>query len=100
MRFTAAELAEIRSAFHERIRTEPARKKLVRWKPKAEPLPPLVLEPDLEDGAVLLVGEVAERFDVSPRTIHRWADAGMLPVFRTLGGHRRFRWGSVRRAGL
>lgn len=29
---------------------------------------------------------------VEPRTVRRWADAGVLPVaYRTVGGHRRFR---------
>lgn len=39
---------------------------------------------------VLSPGEVAERFAVNPKTVSRWATAGRLPSFRTLGGHRRF----------
>jgi len=27
---------------------------------------------------------------VSPKTVSRWAQEGMLPYFRTLGGHRRY----------
>jgi excisionase family DNA binding protein len=43
----------------------------------------------------LKVEEVAALFRVSPRTIARWADAGLLACTRTLGGvsgrgHRRF----------
>lgn len=35
-------------------------------------------------------GEVADLFRVDVKTIARWARAGKLPYFRTLGGHRRF----------
>jgi len=34
--------------------------------------------------------EVAELFQVSPSTVTRWAEAGMLPTVKTLGGHRRY----------
>ena len=27
---------------------------------------------------------------MSPKTVSRWAQEGMLPYFRTLGGHRRY----------
>jgi len=56
----------------------------------------LVREPDYDDAEILTPAQVAELFDVTPRTIRRWADAGMLPVFRTVGGQRRFRWGEIR----
>src|SRR5262249_24739207 len=98
MRFTSGELTEIRRAFRQRIGVEPTRKQPVHRKPKPEPLPTLIYEPDYDDGAVLRPSEVAELFEVTSGTIRVWADAGMLPVFRTVGGQRRFRWGEIRYA--
>jgi excisionase family DNA binding protein len=34
--------------------------------------------------------EVAEMFGVSPSTVTRWSEAGLLPTVKTLGGHRRY----------
>jgi excisionase family DNA binding protein len=34
--------------------------------------------------------EVAAIFQVSPKTVSRWAQVGLLPYQRTLGGHRRY----------
>lgn len=34
--------------------------------------------------------EVASLFCVNPKTVTRWAVAGRLTAYRTLGGHRRF----------
>jgi excisionase family DNA binding protein len=39
----------------------------------------------------VLPGEAARRLHVSPKTINRWANEGLLPCVITLGGHRRFR---------
>ncbi len=39
----------------------------------------------------LTAGQVADRLHVSTKTVHRWAEQGMLPCTYTLGGHRRFR---------
>ena len=47
-----------------------------------------VERPDLD--ALLTPGDVAAIFDVTPKTVGRWAEAGLLPVERTAGGHRRF----------
>jgi excisionase family DNA binding protein len=92
MKFTPDELAEIRSAFRQRIKTEPTRKRPARRKRKSLPLPALVREPDYVDAEILSPAQAAELFAVTPRTVRRWADAGTLPVFRTVGGHRRFRF--------
>lgn len=46
------------------------------------------LHPDLD--ALLRPAEVAAIFRVSPKTISRWSDAGVLASTRTNGGHRRF----------
>jgi excisionase family DNA binding protein len=34
--------------------------------------------------------QVAEILQVSPKTVARWAQQGLLPCQRTLGGHRRY----------
>lgn len=39
---------------------------------------------------LLTPGEVAELLRVDPKTVARWAQAGMLASVRTPGGHRRF----------
>ena len=38
-------------------------------------------------------GQVAALFNVNPKTVTRWAGAGLLDSVRTPGGHRRF-WSS------
>lgn len=40
---------------------------------------------------LLTPGEVASRFRVDPKTVTRWAKAGLLPFIQTPGGHRRYR---------
>ena len=45
--------------------------------------------------ALLTPKEVAVRFSVSPKTIGRWGDSGVLAAVRTSGGHRRFRMSDV-----
>jgi excisionase family DNA binding protein len=44
----------------------------------------------LPDDALVTPTEVARLFLVDPKTVTRWAQAGKLPYFRTLGGHRRY----------
>ena len=43
----------------------------------------------------LLPAEVAHLFRVDPKTVTRWAKAGKLASFKTIGRHRRFRAGVV-----
>lgn len=45
---------------------------------------------------LLTPGEVAELFKVNPKTVTRWARAGKITAFRTLGGHRRFSADEIR----
>lgn len=44
---------------------------------------------------LLTPAEVAALFQVDPKTVSRYADRGLLPTVRTLGGHRRFRESDV-----
>lgn len=46
------------------------------------------------DHDLLSLGDVARLLNVNPRTVARWTDEG-LRSFRTMGGHRRYRWGDV-----
>ncbi len=38
----------------------------------------------------LTPGQAARLLHVSPKTVDRWADQGLVPCVVTLGGHRRF----------
>ena len=44
---------------------------------------------------LLTSGEVAAQFQVTSKTVTRWAAAGRIDSIRTLGGHRRFRESDV-----
>jgi len=44
----------------------------------------------LDPDTLLTPGEVASLFAVTPKTIARWDEAGILRGQRTTGGHRRF----------
>lgn len=46
----------------------------------------------------LTVSQVAAQFGVHPQTVRRWADEGLIPASRTLGGARRFDAADVARA--
>jgi excisionase family DNA binding protein len=46
--------------------------------------------PPTTEPRYLRTAQVAELLQVSPKTVSRWAQEGMLPYFRTLGGHRRY----------
>jgi excisionase family DNA binding protein len=47
------------------------------------------------DDDVLGPLEMGQLFGVHPKTVTRWATDEGLPSFRTIGGHRRFRWRDV-----
>ena len=38
----------------------------------------------------LSLSDVADRLGVHPSTVRAWSDQGVLPVYRTQGGHRRY----------
>jgi len=46
---------------------------------------------------MLSLQEASAKLDVHPTTLRQWADRGLLPVYRTPGGHRRFEEADVRR---
>jgi excisionase family DNA binding protein len=46
-------------------------------------------EPALDP--MLTTTEVAELFRVSVKTVGRWGRSGALPLYRTIGGHHRYR---------
>jgi hypothetical protein len=71
MRFTAAELTEIRDAFRQRLATERVPKKPARQKRKPKPTSMLVCEPDYDDSYILTPALVAELFAVTSRTVRR-----------------------------
>ncbi len=45
----------------------------------------------VEETEYLTPGQVARVLHVSPKTVSRWANQGLVPCLVTLGGHRRFR---------
>lgn len=47
------------------------------------------------DGDWLTLHQAAVLLGVHPGTVRNWADRGLLPVYRTRGGHRRFKRGEV-----
>lgn len=44
----------------------------------------------------LTPGQVAALLHVSPKTVNRWANMGLIPCIVTLGGHRRFHRDAVK----
>ncbi len=47
--------------------------------------------PTVHDGETYVTaGEAARMLRVSPKTVSRWADKGLIACIVTLGGHRRF----------
>jgi excisionase family DNA binding protein len=95
--FTAAELTEIRRAFRERIAIAPSLNRARQRTRKPRSVPRRMRVPDYNEADILTTRLVAEVSGISTRMVRRIADAGMVPFFSTLGGHRRFRWADVKR---
>jgi excisionase family DNA binding protein len=45
---------------------------------------------------MLTASEVAKLFRVGTKTVGRWGRSGALPLYRTIGGHHRYRLADVR----
>jgi excisionase family DNA binding protein len=96
VRFTDAELDEIRQLFRERVQSVQSHR---RPRARSRRPPTLALRADVaqpDDNAILRPRELAALLGVSPSTLGRWASDGYVPCFRTLGGQWRFRWADVR----
>lgn len=50
----------------------------------------------LSDDDLITPSEVASMFRVDPKTVTRWAAAKKVPHIRTLGGHTRYRYGTMK----
>lgn len=50
-----------------------------------------------DDNKLLTPAAVAAMFAVNPKTVSRWARAGLVASIRTPGGHRRYRASDLRR---
>ena len=64
-------------------------------RPDQENLPERLLS-HAEPERLLTAAEVAELFRVSSKTVGRWGRSGALPLYRTIGGHHRYRLSDVR----
>ena len=64
-------------------------------RPEQENLPARLLS-EAEPERLLTATEVAELFRVSSKTVGRWGRSGALPLYRTIGGHHRYRLSDVR----
>ncbi len=53
--------------------------------------------PDPDQDRWLTLREASDLLGVHYTTLRSWADRGLIPVFRTPGGHRRFRLSDIRR---
>ncbi len=51
----------------------------------------------MDDNALLTPGEVAELMRVDPKTVTRWAAADRISSIKTIGGHRRYKAGTLKR---
>jgi excisionase family DNA binding protein len=51
-----------------------------------------------DDDECMTAGQVAVMFDVSVEQVRHWSDDGLLPFYRTEGGHRRYRLSDIQDA--
>ena len=49
----------------------------------------------MAETTILTGAQVAALFGVHPSTVVNWAESGVLPCFRTPGGHRRYQLSDV-----
>jgi len=54
----------------------------------------------MDDAALLTPAEVAEIMRVDPKTVTRWAAADRIESIKTLGGHRRYKAGTLKKLVL
>ena len=96
---TAGEVTEIGRLFRvklRQLREEEGGRARRSTVPRRRPVGLDAVESPPGDAEVLSSSDLAQLFGVHPKTVARWtAEAGM-PSFRTLGGHRRYRWADVR----
>jgi excisionase family DNA binding protein len=52
------------------------------------------------DNKSITTAQAAKRLGVSPQTVQKWVDAGYLPAWKTVGGHRRLDADAVERMAL
>jgi excisionase family DNA binding protein len=97
---SSAELTEISRLFRAKLRElreqeRPRARRARRRSPAPHRHSDLAsIESPPDDDEVLGPSEVARLLGVHPKTVTRWCYDG-LPSFRTVGGHRRFKWGDV-----
>jgi excisionase family DNA binding protein len=99
---TPAELTEVGHLFRAKLRQlreqERARAPSAKRSPAPRRRDLAALESPPNDDEVLAPTDVARLLNVHPKTVTRWAgNNDGLPSFRTVGGHRRFRWADVKR---
>lgn len=52
---------------------------------------------DSMENKTMTTAQAAKRLGVSPQTVQKWVDAGYLPAWKTVGGHRRLDADAVER---
>ncbi len=52
---------------------------------------------DAMENKTMTTAQAAKRLGVSPQTVQKWVDAGYLPAWKTVGGHRRLDADAVER---